>query len=47
MYINEEYAYDIGWSDGYADRLPNCPFAQGTGGWIDYFEGYEDGCWEE
>lgn len=35
--------YDLGWSHGYDDQLPDCPYAYGTSEYDEYYEGYEQG----
>ena len=42
----DEYisAYDLGWSDGYHDKILDCPFPEGSQEYMDYLEGFEQGC---
>ena len=38
------YEYDMGWSDGYHDKLPDNPFIEGTHEHQEYLDGYAQGC---
>lgn len=35
--------YDLGWSQGYDDQLPECPYPDGTYEYIQFWKGYEQG----
>lgn len=36
--------YDLGWSQGYDDLLADCPYAEGTKEYDEFWEGYYQGC---
>lgn len=43
MKPNEQIAYDLGWSCGYHDEIPDNPYEAGTEEYKQYEEGYEQG----
>jgi hypothetical protein len=39
----ESSPYDVGWSDGYEDIMPDNPYKEGTPEYDEYCEGYIQG----
>jgi len=41
--MNENEAYNLGWSAGYKDEYPECPYSDDSIEGKDWWNGYRDG----
>jgi len=42
-YEEEDIPYELGWSAGYHDEYPECPFPEGSPEAVSWWNGYNQG----